>query len=112
MASIIEVIVTSVIFIIAAFGIMSTLATSQPQSTNSAKRLKAAFIGRQFLDELRTKVDARTWDQGNNDLSVGTHGPITVDGYDGAIRWTINQQIVDGKSDYNNGRYIQLYIDY
>jgi len=70
-ASFVEVTMTAIIFIIAAAGILTTIATLQPQSIGSQKRLEAAYTAKSILDELHDDVDATTWDSG--DLSVGTH---------------------------------------
>ncbi len=79
MASILEVIITSVIFTLAAFGIFSTISMLSPESSRSAQKLKAAHIGKGYLENLRKSIDAVTWDTGN--LAVQTYGPYIVDGY-------------------------------
>jgi len=79
-ASIIEVIISSIIFIIAAAGILTAVSTFQSQAGgNTSKRLEAVYAGKQVIDELRSEVDAETWDSGN--LTTGLHS-TTVLGYD------------------------------
>ncbi|MDP8211686.1 MAG: hypothetical protein P9X22_00145 [Candidatus Zapsychrus exili] len=71
-ASIMEVIVSSIVFLIAAFGILSTISQLRPQGTGSAKKLEAAYIGKEVIDDIRGQVDARIWDDPGNLLAVGT----------------------------------------
>jgi type II secretory pathway pseudopilin PulG len=55
-ASIVEVVVTSIIFIIATAGILSTVSMLQPHSTESSKKIEAAYLAKGILDEWRTAV--------------------------------------------------------
>lgn len=75
--SLVEVIVAAVIFVIAAFGMFSTLSMMRVSSDATDERLQAAYFGRQILEELRAKVDQRafcaTTGDFINDLSVGVH---------------------------------------
>lgn len=78
-ASMIEVIVTSIIFIITTAGILTTISTFNAQSGgNVSKRLEAVYVGKQVIDSFRSQVDAGTWDSGN--LELGIHS-TTVSGY-------------------------------
>ena len=54
--SIVEVIVTSVIFILAAFGILSSISKLSPAGVDTSKRLDAAYVGREFIENLRNSV--------------------------------------------------------
>jgi len=63
-ASITEVIVTSVIFVIAAAGILSSVSMLRPQRQGSPRKLEAVYYGKGVIDELRTSVDAATWNTG------------------------------------------------
>lgn len=82
-ASIVEVIVTSIIFVIAAAGIMSTLSILKPQETVSTEKMEAAYIGKAIIDDLRQQVDANTWYGGGGGLDVGsyslTNGIYSID---------------------------------
>lgn len=68
----VEVVVTSIIFIIASFGIFTTITALRPQASQSSTKLEAFYIGKQTSDELRAQVDARVWDDGVNPLTPGT----------------------------------------
>ena len=82
-ASIIEITVTSIIFIVAALGIYSTMTSLAPASNESSTKLKAAYVGKSELDRLRSEVDASTWNAVGTNLYPGSHGPFTRTGADG-----------------------------
>ncbi len=75
--SLVEILISAVIFSIAALGMFSTLSMMRVSSDVSDKRLGAAYFGRQCLEQLRAKVDQRAYDQVSgdftNDLSLGNH---------------------------------------
>ena len=87
-ASVIEVIITAIIFTFAAVGIFTALSSLRPHGADSARRLEAAYVGKQVVEELRSQVDARTWSDANSLLSPGPHSR-TVGHY------TINYYISD-----------------
>ena len=60
-ASIVEVVVASVIFVISAIGIFSSLAMLRPQGTASTKKLAALYAGKQVMDDLRGQVYGNMW---------------------------------------------------
>ncbi len=62
--SLVEVLVASVIFAIAATGLFSTFSPQRVNSDRSERRLQAAYLGRQLLEELRTNVDLTPGAQG------------------------------------------------
>ena len=70
-ASLVEVIVTAIIFTIAAAGILTTISALRPHSSESVRRLEAAYIGKSIIDELREAVDAETWNEAGSDLATG-----------------------------------------
>jgi Tfp pilus assembly protein PilV len=72
-ASLLEVVISSIIFVIAAFGILTTISMLRPHGTASVERLEAAYIGKQVIDELRAQVDSRMWNNANSLLAPGTH---------------------------------------
>ena len=88
-ASITEIIVTSVIFVLAAAGIMSTLAMLRPQGGGSRQKIVAAYLGKGILDDLRQDVDAATWNNPNSRLAPGTHNLGQINGY--TVSYTITQ---------------------
>jgi len=69
-ASIVEVIVTSIVFSVAAISIFATISMVRPQSSSASQQLEAAYIGRQVMDELRGKIDANTWNDSGSDYAV------------------------------------------
>ncbi len=69
--SLIEIIAAILIFSIASVGLFSTFAAQRESTERSERRLQAAYLGRQVLEELRAKIDAMSWDSG--DLSEGVH---------------------------------------
>ncbi len=70
-SSLVEVIVTSLIFALAAFGILTTVSILRPEGANSSQRLQAAYAGKQLIDDLRSYVDARSWNNATGPLAVG-----------------------------------------
>ena len=71
--SLVEVLVASVIFSVAALGMFSTLSMMRVSSDVSDKKLGAAYFGRQVLEELRAKVDQRSYNDPGSLLSIGNH---------------------------------------
>lgn len=69
-ASIVEVIITAIIFTIAAFGIFSTITSVSPMNTNSEKRLQAAYRAQNVVEGLRGSLAANTW---NSSLAPGAY---------------------------------------
>ncbi len=86
-ASLLEIVITSIIFIIAAFGIFTSIASFSPKGKNSSKRLEAAYIGRRVLDELRSHVDARVWDKKESGLLTGESYATTLGNY--TVKWQL-----------------------
>jgi type II secretory pathway pseudopilin PulG len=69
-ASVVEVIITSVIFIIASIGIFSTLSTVGQEGAVSQRKLQAIYRAKSVLDEMRSQLNTTTWASG--DLSTST----------------------------------------
>lgn len=70
-ASIVEVIVTAIIFTLAAFGIFTSIASLRPEGAQSGEKLDAALTAKGKLEELRQSLNPEVWNTG--DLSLGTH---------------------------------------
>ena len=87
--SIVEVIVTSVIFILAAFGILSSISKLSPAGVDTSKRLDAAYVGRKFIENLRNSVTV---------YASGTRYSNKVAG--GLSNYTVNWYLRD---DINTG---------
>lgn len=88
-ASITEVIVTSIIFVLAAAGIMSTLAMLRPQGGGSTQKIEAAYLGKGIMDDLRKDVDAATWNDANSRLAPGPHNLGQINGF--TVSYTVTQ---------------------
>lgn len=101
-ASIMEVVVTSVIFAIAAISIFSTISmlkTAQ-QSTvdpNSTGRLAAAYVGERVLKDLHGQLDPQLWRDNTGDLQTGVMHTNTIGGY------TVNWSLTDVPGDFPAG---------
>jgi len=91
-ASLVEVIVTAIVFIIAASGILATTTMFRPQGQASSQKMEAAYIGKGLIDDLRQKVSAEDWWDPNGNLAVGTY-TTTIGGYD--VTYIITEPIPD-----------------
>ena len=82
-ASMVEVIVTSVVFVVAAAGILSTVAMFRPQGKEASLRIEAAYAGKGIIDDLRQQVNAEDWGDPGSNLAPGTYtttiGIYTID---------------------------------
>jgi len=87
-ASITEVMVTAVIFVLATAGILTTLSALRPHAMESTDAIDATYFGRGILDDLRDEVDATTWNNPGSRLAPGTHSWVEG-GY------TVNYTVTD-----------------
>lgn len=76
----IEVIITSIIFVLATAGILSTISMLRPQGGEAIRKVEAAYVGKRVLDELRKEVDATAAGYYGAGLSLGGHSSV-IDGY-------------------------------
>lgn len=90
-ASIVEIIVTSVVFIIAAGGIMSTVAMFRPQGKEASLKIEAAYIGKGIIDDLRQQINAEDWYDPLGALGCGVMPSYTIGIY--TIDYTITEPI-------------------
>ena len=94
-ASIVEVIVTTVIFILATAGILSTVSMLKPHARGSTKEIEAAYVGKAVIDQLRKQVAAA--DGGvffGSNLSLGTHNlPPSGPNGDYTVSYTVTEPI-------------------
>lgn len=93
-ASIVEVIVTSVVFVIAAFGVLSTITMFKPHSEESSRTMEAAYIGKGIIDDLRQQVSAEDWNVPGSVLWPDTYSTTIVTD-PGGINYTIDYVITD-----------------
>ena len=70
-ASISEVVVTAIIFTVAAAGILSTISSIRSKGGDSGRRLQAAYAAKQQMDLLRGQIDARMWLNSQSDVYPG-----------------------------------------
>ena len=96
--SIVEVIVTSVIFILAAFGILSSISRLSPAGVNTSQRLDAAYVGRKFIENLRNSVDI---------YASGTRYSNEVAG--GLSSYTVNWYLRDDASSGTRQMFMNVY---
>ncbi len=86
MASMMEVLVASFVFLIAVFGIVSSISLLNPHSSDAAKRLQAAYLAKNLLEELRGIITPTSWSDSGSDLAAGSHS-TTVGDY--TVQWTV-----------------------
>lgn len=87
-ASMAEVLVTAVIFVLAAVGIFATISMLRPHGMESKERLEAAYIGKSVIEELRGYVDARVWDNADSPLAPGTTHTEDIGNY--VVSWDVS----------------------
>lgn len=58
-----EVIVSALIFAIAAAGVLATATTMRKPAVDSSEEVTAAFLAKRILDDLRSQLDSVTWIQ-------------------------------------------------
>jgi Tfp pilus assembly protein PilV len=88
-ASIVEVVIASVIFVVAAFGILTSVSAMRPEATISSERIQAVLAARGALEELRRSLSPDVWNSG--DLQIGTRNVPC-----GAFTCTITVSAVGG----------------
>ncbi len=91
-ASIVEVIVTSVIVVIAVAGISTTVSMLKPHGSNSSRKIEAAYIGRGIIDNLRQQISATGWNDPDSNLALGTYN-FVVDSY--SVNYMISSPMAD-----------------
>ena len=104
-ASFVEIVVTAVIFIVAGLGLFTSISMLRPQGADSAKKLEAAYIGKQVIDQLRAQVDARTWNSSLSNLAPNVMHSSVIDGY------TVNYFLLDDNSLGIRQLYLNVYYN-
>jgi hypothetical protein len=93
-ASVVEVIVTAVIFVLATVGIMSTISALKPQARESTRKIEAAYVGKGILDKLRKEVSAAPGGVFyNTNLDLGTHTVNSLGDYN--VSYTVTEPIAN-----------------
>ncbi len=87
-ASIVEVAVTTVVFVLATAGILSTMSMLKPHGKISEKKIEAAYVGKGILDEIRKEVGVTAGgDLFGPNLALGAHGPTVIGDY--TVNYTV-----------------------
>lgn len=77
-----EIVVTAIIFVVSAAGILSTISSIRPKGGSSVKKLEAAYLAKEQIEQLRARVDARMWDDPLGGLDPNTVYPAqTINGF-------------------------------
>ena len=84
-----EVLVTAVIFVLAAVGIFATISMLRPQGMESKERLEAAYAGKSVIEQLRGYVDARAWDDPASPLAPGKVRTNQIGNY--IVNWYLSE---------------------
>lgn len=106
-ASIVEVIVSAIIFATAAFGILTAITDLRPEGVESSKKLEAMLKAKGKLDELRRQNHPDLWNEGG-DLYLGDHSET-----DGTYtyEWTVTD-IAEGTDLSDYARKVDFTITY
>ena len=86
-ASVLEVIVTAVIFMIAAFGIMTTVSMLRPHNLEVSREIAASYHAKNMMDYLRGQVDATAWGANTGPLATGVAHSDAIGDY--TINWSL-----------------------
>ena len=101
--SLVEVIVASLIFTITIAGVLSSIAILKPPAEFSERGVDAADYAQSILENLRAKVDVRTWNDPNDgtltSLSPGAHtGPaVVISGVTYTATYTVTSDATGGR---------------
>ncbi|MBF0478160.1 MAG: hypothetical protein HQL26_01630 [Candidatus Omnitrophica bacterium] len=77
--SMVEIVITAVIFLVAAGAIIGTTSMLRPKAVQSSKEVECMYAAKNILSSLRFNVDASTWDSSTNPLYPGKYSK-TIDG--------------------------------
>ena len=104
-ASLVEVIITAVIFMLAAFGIFTTISMLRaPQGTESIKRLKAIYLAKAAIDDISRSVDAAHWHNAYTDTNMAaghTYDHFIPEGFTAETGYYVNYYLEDVPSGSN-----------
>ena len=101
-ASIIEVVVTSVIFIVTTFGIMAAISSMSPLSDQSFDDVQGQYVAEDFSRRLTSNVSASQWQNASSPIAPGVlyNGAYTItemdtSGLGGTDAYTYNYILED-----------------
>ncbi len=80
---------TAVIFMLAAFGIMSTVSMLRPHNLEVSREIEASYHAKNMMDYLRGQVDAVAWEANTGPLKHGVTHSNTIGDY--TINWTLEE---------------------
>ena len=101
--SLVEVVVASLIFTVTIAGVLSSIAILKPPADFSEKGIEATYYAQKVLEDLRSKVDARTWNDPNDgtlsSLAPGAHAspPVVIDGVAYTATYIVTPDVVGGQ---------------
>ena len=101
--SLVEVIVASLIFTVTIAGVLSSIAILKPPAEFSEKGIEATYYVQNVLEDLRSKVDARTWSDpsvNSNPLAPGTHTLptfVSTNGVTYSSSYVVTQDAMGGR---------------
>lgn len=75
----VEALIAAVILSISVVGVLATMSSQKAPTIESDRKVQAAMAAKQFMESLRSKVDATTYETG--DLSLGLHANVVFDIY-------------------------------
>ncbi len=109
--TIIEVVIAAAIFTLAITGILSSISLMRQPAVESTQEVTAAFIGKQFLDDLRGQVSAQTWNGTDSLLRVGNTYTNQVTVTTGSVSTTYNiVYTVENDPDGTSARKVTLNV--
>ncbi len=76
-----ESLVAAMIFSIGVVGVFAAMSSQKAPSEESDDRVKAAFAGKQLLENLRSKVNAADYAANTGDLSLGAVHNVSLGTY-------------------------------
>lgn len=75
--TLVEVIVATIIFLLAAAGLFATISALGKPSSVSEREMRAAMIAKSIIHDLRKEVDSDTWNFGNLQAGATYSAPVT-----------------------------------
>lgn len=94
--SIIEVIISAIIFSIATVGLFTAISLTRHQATGSTDDVEGLFYARQKIDELSAMVSADQWQNTTSPIYPGTYNETFGSVY---LEWTITDNPQSGGRD-------------
>ena len=110
-----EVVVAALIFAIATAGVLATATSMRKPAVESSEDVTAAFLAKRILDDLRSQLDAVTWNQtgGPFDTTTGTPpGNHLLNSITVGTTIYKPSYIVEVDPDGTQGRKIDLRVDW